>query len=245
MPRISALSTEVAASTSDVIANVGSTTRRLEVQQLLGAQFTSQGQLPYAAGADASTFLAPPTSGAVLTFSSASSVPAWSIPTSGAVLVASSLGVPVWRTIGSSGNILQSTGGSPAWVNAAGVLTFGGRNNGSSVVANSTVFMTPFAGAFDTPNRHIPVPRTGTLRNLYLNQIIAAPGTSAQVFTLMVNDTTRAMEISRAGGATSGVQTDLINQVAVTAGDLISFRWQNLSSIGSSAFEGWSVELAL
>jgi hypothetical protein len=53
------------------------------------------------------------------------------------------------------------------------------------------------------------------------------------------------MEISRAGGASSGLQTDLVNQVAVTAGDLISFRWQNLSSIASSAFEGWSMELAL
>src|SRR3990167_3052530 len=68
------------------------------------------------AAAGTPTFLAPPTSGAVLTFSSASSIPAWSIPTSGAILVASSIGVPTWRALGTSGQFLQSTGGSPAWV---------------------------------------------------------------------------------------------------------------------------------
>ena len=116
MPVISAISTEVAGSTSDVIANVGSTTRRLELQQLLGAQFTAQGQMPFAAAADISTFLAAPTSGAVLTYSSGSSIPAWSIPTSGAIFIASSISVPTWLALGTSGQVLQTTGGRPSWV---------------------------------------------------------------------------------------------------------------------------------
>ena len=137
MPRISQLSTETANSTSDVILNVGSTTRRLEVQQLLGAQFTAQGQVPFAAGADASTFLASPTSGAVLIYSSGSSAPAWSIPTSGAVLIASSGGVPTWRALGTSGQVLQSSGGSPAWVNSTAILRETLTGSGDLLVTSS------------------------------------------------------------------------------------------------------------
>ena len=97
-PRISALTTEAPTSATDLIGNVGSTTRRFSAAQTAAAGLGS------------------PTSGAVLTYSSGSSVPEWSIPTSGAVLVASSVGVPTWRALGTSGQILQSTGGTPTWV---------------------------------------------------------------------------------------------------------------------------------
>ena len=117
MPRISQLSTEVAGSTSDVIASVGSTTRRLQVQQLLGAQFTAQGQLPFAAAADESTFLAVPTSGAVLTYSSGSSAPVWSLVTSGGILTGAAAGTPTWLAPPTSGAILTYSSGSsiPSW----------------------------------------------------------------------------------------------------------------------------------
>ena len=115
MPRISQLTTEQPGSTSDIPLNVGSTTRRANVGQVVGAIYTSQGQMAYAASSGNSTFLNPPSSGAVLTYSSGSSIPAWSIPTSGAFLAASSLGVPTWIAKGTSGQALQSTGGRPTW----------------------------------------------------------------------------------------------------------------------------------
>ena len=116
MPRISQLSTEAPASTSDLVLNVGSTTRRANVQQILSVPVTAQGDMLFGDSSADSTRLAPPTSGAILAYSSASSAPSWSIPTSGAVLVASSVGTPVWRAIGTSGQILESTGGTPTWV---------------------------------------------------------------------------------------------------------------------------------
>jgi hypothetical protein len=103
MPRISALSTGTPASTSDIPLNVGSTTVRANVQTILATPLAVQGNITYADSSVQTTRLAPPTSGAVLTYSSGSSVPAWSIPTAGAAFVASSLGVPVWRTLGTSG----------------------------------------------------------------------------------------------------------------------------------------------
>src|SRR3990167_8799315 len=118
MPRISQLTTEAPASTSDLVLNVGSTTRRANVQQILSVPVTAQGDMLFGDSSADSTRLAPPTSGAILAYSSASSTPSWSIPTSGAVLVASSVGLPTWRAIGTSGQILESTGGTPTWVTA-------------------------------------------------------------------------------------------------------------------------------
>ena len=118
MPRISQLTTEAPASTSDLVLNVGSTTRRANVQQILSVPVTAQGDMLFGDSSADTTRLAPPTSGAILAYSSASSTPSWSIPTSGAVLVASSVGLPTWRAIGTSGQILESTGGTPTWVTA-------------------------------------------------------------------------------------------------------------------------------
>src|SRR3972149_6264616 len=100
MPRVSQLTTEAPASTSDLVLNVGSTTRRANVQQILSVPIPAQGDILFGDSSADSPRLAPPTSGAILAYSSANSAPSWSIPTSGAVLVASSVGTPVWRAIG-------------------------------------------------------------------------------------------------------------------------------------------------
>src|SRR3990167_5555803 len=122
MPRISQLTTEAPASTSDLVLNVGSTTRRANIQQILSVPVTAQGDILFGDSSADTTRLASPTSGAILAYSSASSAPSWSIPTSGAVLVASSVGLPTWRAIGTSGQILQTTVGAAAWVNTTAVL---------------------------------------------------------------------------------------------------------------------------
>ena len=132
MPRISALSTGTPASTSDIPLNVGSTTVRANVQTILATPLAAQGNLTYADSSVQTTRLASPTSGAVLTYSSGSSIPAWSIPTSGALLAASSNGVPVWRALGTSGQVLQSTGGTPTWVAGTDIAGTIGTTIGSS-----------------------------------------------------------------------------------------------------------------
>ena len=118
MPRISQLSTELPTSVSVLPGNVGSTTKGFTVDQAVGFWSTAQGDMTYAAAARNLTRLAPPTSGAVMTYSSASSVPAWTIGTSGGVFIVSSLGVPSWLAAGSSGQVLTmstAASGLPTW----------------------------------------------------------------------------------------------------------------------------------
>ena len=118
MPRISQLSTEIPTSLSVLPGNIGSTTKGFTADQLVGFWSTAQGDMPYAVGARNLARLAPPTSGAVMTYSSASSVPAWTIGTSGGVLIVSTLGVPSWLAVGTSGQVLTaSTAGTglPTW----------------------------------------------------------------------------------------------------------------------------------
>ena len=139
MPRISQYTTELPGSTSRLIGNVGSTTAGFDAGQLLGAVFTSQGQLLYAGSSKNSTFLNPPSSNAILSYSSGSSAPTWIVgspgqifyvssaglttilvvPTSGAVLVYSTVNTsvgPRWE-IPTSGSLLgASSVGLPTWI---------------------------------------------------------------------------------------------------------------------------------
>src|SRR3990167_6186748 len=115
---ISAHSSGDPTSTSLLVVVNNSTTMKTTLDEAVGFVTTAAGDMMYAAGARNMARLAPPASGAVLTYSSAGAAPAWSIPTSGGVLIASSISVPTWRAIGTSGQILQTTGGSPAWVDS-------------------------------------------------------------------------------------------------------------------------------
>ena len=119
MPRISQLTTEQPGSTSDIPLNVGSTTRRANVGQVVGAIFTSQGQIPYAASSGNSTFLNPPSSNAILSYSSASSAPTWIIGSSGQLFTVSSAGVTTVLAAPTSGAVLTystaNTSVGPKW----------------------------------------------------------------------------------------------------------------------------------
>jgi len=120
MPRISQLSTEQPGSTSDLVVNIGSTTRRANAGQIVGAIFTSQGQLPYAASSGNSTFLNPPSSNAILSYSSGSSAPAWIVGSSGQLFTVSSAGVTTVLAAPTSASFLfYSTANSsvgPRWL---------------------------------------------------------------------------------------------------------------------------------
>ena len=116
---ISAHTTAAPGSTSDLIGNVGANTRRFNAQQLLGAIFTSQGQLLYSPSSFNSTFLNPPSSNAMLSYSSGSSAPAWIIGSSGQFWYVSSAGVSTVLAAPSSGAVLvystANTSVGPRW----------------------------------------------------------------------------------------------------------------------------------
>src|SRR3990167_9240971 len=119
MPRISQYSTEVPGSTSRLVGNVGSTTVGFDAGQLIGAIYTSQGQITYAASSKNSTFLNPPSSNAILSYSSGSSAPAWIIGSSGQLFTVSSAGVTTVLDAPTSGAVMvYSTANSsigPRW----------------------------------------------------------------------------------------------------------------------------------
>mgnify|MGYP001594321693 CR=1 FL=1 len=115
--KISAHTTEAPGSTSDLIGNIGSTTKRFTAQQILSIPITAQGDLLFGDSSADTTRLAPPTSGAVLQYSSASSAPAWVTITSGGVLIGAALGTPTFLAPPTSGAVLTFSSASsiPAW----------------------------------------------------------------------------------------------------------------------------------
>ena len=105
-PRISQYTTELPGSTSRLIGNVGSTTVGFDAGQLLGAVFTSQGQLLFAGSSKNSTFLNPPSSNAILSYSSGSSAPTWIVGSSGQIFYVSSAGLTTILAVPTSGAVL-------------------------------------------------------------------------------------------------------------------------------------------
>ena len=194
MPRISALSTEAPASTSDLVLNVGSTTRRANVQQILSVPVTAQGDMLFGDSSADSTRLAPPTSGAILAYSSASSAPSWSIPTSGAVLVASSVGLPTWRAIGTSGQILESTGGTPTWVTnvdpSTGHITTAGT---SGQVLQTTAGAAAWVNTTAVLSETLTAAGDMLIRSTAGVERLAAPSSGAVLTYSTVNGTSRAL----------------------------------------------------
>ena len=98
---------------------MGSTTVGFDAGQLLGAVFTSQGQLLYAGSSKNSTFLNPPSSNAILSYSSGSSAPTWIVGSSGQIFYVSSAGLTTILAVPTSGAVLiYSTANSsigPRW----------------------------------------------------------------------------------------------------------------------------------
>lgn len=137
MPKISGYTTEAPGSTSDLIGNVGSTTKRFNVKQVIDSIVAAAGDLIYGKGAGDSTVLSIGTSGQVL--QSSGGIPAWvdqsdltgtPDPSTGHV-----------TTAGSSGQIPQTTGGAFAWRGVDAVLADLGppTTAGGKLVAKSSV----------------------------------------------------------------------------------------------------------
>ena len=115
--KISAHTTEAPGSTSDLIGNIGSTTRRFTAQQILSIPITAQGDILFGDSSANTTRLAAPTSGAVLQYSSGSSAPAWVTVTSGGVFIGAAAGTPTFLVPPTSGAVLTFSSASsiPAW----------------------------------------------------------------------------------------------------------------------------------
>lgn len=116
--------------------------------------------------------------------------------------------------------ISAAAGAAPA------VLGFG---DGGIGAAADTRFLSPWYGddlsfGLLTPAAaDIPVPRAGTLRNLFVRHNTANGNGASVVYTIMVNGVATALTVTLATGAI-GQGSDLVNSVVVAQGDRVRLR---------------------
>jgi len=75
-------------------------------------------------------------------------------------------------------------------------------------------------------------PRAGTLQKLYVKHNTPAGNGNAIVYTLRINGVASALTVSLASTAADG--SDLVNTVAVAAGDLLDIEVTKAASVGST-----------
>lgn len=82
-----------------------------------------------------------------------------------------------------------------------------------------------------TDDFRLPVPRSGTLRRLYVRHNAAAGNGNSVVYALLINGVATTVTVTLATGAV-GQASDLVNTVAVVAGDRVSLRAVKALGIG-------------
>jgi hypothetical protein len=134
-----------------------------------------------------------------------------------------------------------------AWVNPPGtsdtaVLGFGAGNVNAST---TTRFLYPWYddSLAQTTVIQYRAPRAGTLRNLRVRQNVPAGNANLIVYAVRVNGVVTFLLVSMASTATDG--SDLVNTVAVAAGDLIDIRVTKVLATGAAVTDvAASVEFA-
>jgi hypothetical protein len=162
----------------------------------------------------------------------------------GATLVATDVGKVV-RQIDTSQFFIVASTGPAVFAQLGSVAASTPFIFGANGIATSTTarFLAP--GYQDTnaetSRTAFRAPRDGTLRNARVR--IESPGTGASTitYTLRVNGVSTALVVSMANTANDG--SDLVNQVAILAGDLIAVRVTKSASLGNSPTNiVWSME---
>lgn len=110
-------------------------------------------------------------------------------------------------------------------------LTWG---NNSVAATTTTRFLTPWYDESTAQTIVVAwrIPRAGTIRNMRVRHNITAGNGNAIVYTLLVNGVATALTVSLASTAADG--SDLVNTVAVAAGDLVSVRATKAAAVGTS-----------
>jgi hypothetical protein len=129
-----------------------------------------------------------------------------------------------WRNIGVAN---PSTGGS----GGGAVLGWG---NGNVASTTTTRFLTPWYEDSLAPIAPTQwrAPRAGTLENLRVRHNVAAGNGNNIVYTVRINGVATLLSVSLASTANDG--SDLVNTVAVAAGDLIDVQVTKALSVATS-----------
>lgn len=99
------------------------------------------------------------------------------------------------------------------------IIQFG---SGGIIPVNSTRYFCMDNAAAEN-SRQIPISHAGVIRNLYIHATAAPGAAETFVYTIMINGIATAITVTFAGALeTEG--NDVVNAVAVDAGDLITLR---------------------
>lgn len=155
-------------------------------------------------------------------------------------------GAGAWNvggSVGVLGQALLSNGAAttPTWQTITGFavsaqVIWGAANIGSA--AETRVIPVGYDDTListQTPKGY-SAPRAGTFRNMYVRTNTANGNGASVSYTLRVNGVATALTVSRATGAI-GTSSNLVNTVAVVAGDLIEMLAIKAASIGSGVQE--------
>jgi hypothetical protein len=118
---------------------------------------------------------------------------------------------------------------------ASSVLMFGNDNISPST---TTRYLSPGAQkriATTTQVGRMIVPRSGTIRSLFVRHNSPAGNGNTIVYTIMVNGVATALMVTLASTAMAG--SDIVNNALVVAGDEVEVRATKALNIGSGALE--------
>jgi hypothetical protein len=118
----------------------------------------------------------------------------------------------------------------PPGADGSAVLFWGNERVG---VTNLTRFLSPGfdrEGLAQSVEVQLTAPRSGTLKNMYVNVRAPIPGVTVLTYTLEVNGVGTALAVAVPKSASSG--QDVFDQVVVAAGDLLSIRVDKAAFIG-------------
>ena len=143
-------------------------------------------------------------------------------------------GGPTDLTVGviADGQAVVRSGTALVGANVAGGTYFWGAGNVATTAV--TRFLQPGyqTGVAPTTGVRIPIRRSGTLRNLTMQNRVVGVGAALITFTLLKNGVATALAISVAATAASG--SDVADTVTVVAGDFIELRVTKAAVITTS-----------
>lgn len=140
-----------------------------------------------------------------------------------------------------TGQVLTATGSSTAtWQNPPAAIF---ATAYSTIGTGTSVYLSPNGGTASTTesSASVPIPRSGTLKNLYVKCVTNSLGTGSLVITVYKNGVATALSTSMGVGVTSNADTT--NTVSITAGDTISVNLNNTGT-GTISIPKCGFELA-
>ena len=124
-----------------------------------------------------------------------------------------------------------------------------GAGNLGNIAGSQTQYCGPFnpdPGTESGSATHdVPMPRAGTIKNLYVATASAQPGTGSLVMAIYKSGVATGLTVTVAASAAAGTFSDTIDAVTIASGDVIKLQLLNNSSLPSAWVSGWACEFAI